>query len=188
MGYLNKEQLDSIGFGSIGENVLISDKCSIYNPSKIFLKSNIRIDDFSIVSAGEKGIAIGNYVHISCYVSLIGQELIKIGDYSGLSARVSIYSSSDDFSGEYLAGPTIPKEYTNVVSKPVIIGKFVTIGTGCVLLPGTKIESNSAFGAMSLGIEGYYFNDSIYAGVPANFIKNRKLKRKELEKKLNDNL
>ena len=62
MGFLNQEQLLNIGFFSFGNNVLISDKVSIYNPSKIKIGNNVRIDDYCVLSAGAGGIEIGDYV------------------------------------------------------------------------------------------------------------------------------
>ena len=52
MGFYSKEQLEKIGFKSLGENVLISDKTSIYSPENISIGNDVRIDDFSILSAG----------------------------------------------------------------------------------------------------------------------------------------
>ena len=60
--FYTKEELNEMGFKSIGENVLISDKASIYGVKNIEVGSNVRIDDFCIISAGEGGIKIGNYV------------------------------------------------------------------------------------------------------------------------------
>ena len=52
MGFYSREQLEKIGFKSLGENVLISDKTSIYFPKNISIGNNVRIDDFSVLSAG----------------------------------------------------------------------------------------------------------------------------------------
>ena len=94
--FLSKTQLKSIGFKSIGENVKISDKASIIGQHRIEIGSNVRIDDFCILSAGEDGIKIGNYVHIAPYCALVGKAMIIMEDFSGLSSRVCIYSSTDD--------------------------------------------------------------------------------------------
>ena len=56
MSFLTYKQLSKIGFLSLGENVLLSEKASIYNAPKIHIGSNVRIDDFCILSAGEEGI------------------------------------------------------------------------------------------------------------------------------------
>lgn len=173
MAFLSRENLEKIGFKNLGENVLISDKASIYNPRAICLGSNIRIDDFCIISAGEGGIEIGNHVHIACYVSLIGNELIKIHDFVGISSKTAIYSSSDDYSGNYLTGPTIANEFKKVDSRPVIFESHCIIGAGCVILPGVRIGEGTAVGALSLVVKNL---DSwgIYIGSPIKYIKKRK--------------
>lgn len=172
--FLSEKQLKKIGLGSYGKDVLISDKCSIYNPGNIHIGNNVRIDDFCILSAGEKGIEIGNHVHIACYCSLIGYEKITMRDYSGLSARVSIYSSSDDFTGAYLSNPCVPNEFRNVISSAVTLNEFVTIGTNTSILPGVVLEKNSCVYAHSLVLKDVKA-DTCVAGVPAKKIKDRKI-------------
>ena len=123
--FYKKEDLQKMGFKSLGDNVLISDKASIYGAKNIEIGSNVRIDDFCIISSGEGGIKIGNYIHIACYAHLIGSGEILIEDHAQISGKVSIYSSSDDFSGDYLVGPTVPKDFTNVKNLKVHLKKYV---------------------------------------------------------------
>lgn len=178
MSFLNQQQLNDLGFKSLGENVLISDKASIYNAKNIEIGSNVRIDDFCILSAGKGGIKLGNYIHIACYAHLIGSGPIICEDHTQISGKVSIYSSSDDFSGNYLVGPTVPKEYTNVKNKTVHLKKYVVLGCNTVVLPGVTIEEGTAIGALSLvskNLPGY----NIYGGNPLKLIKNRKNKMLE---------
>ena len=170
--FYTKEQLNEMGFKSIGDNVLISDKASIYGAKNIEIGSNVRIDDFCILSSGEGGIKIGNYVHIACYAHLIGSGQIIIEDHAQISGKVSIYSSSDDFSGDYLIGPTVPKEYSNVRNLTVHLKKYVILGCNVVVLPGVTIEEGTAIGALSLvskSLPGY----GIYGGNPIKFLKER---------------
>ena len=129
MSFIKQEELEKIGFKYLGKNVLISDKCSIYNAKNISIDDNTRIDDFCILSAGEDGIEIGKYVHIACFSSLIGKSKITMKDYSGISSRVSIYSSSDNYDGEWMTNPCLPKNVTNTTHQEVIIGKHVVIGS-----------------------------------------------------------
>ena len=79
--FYSDEELMELGFQSIGKNVSISKKCSIYNSSQMSIGSNVRIDDFCILSGN---ITIGNYVHISAYTALYGKYGIKIGNYCGI--------------------------------------------------------------------------------------------------------
>lgn len=80
MAMLSKENIDSMGFASVGENVEISDSASFYGSSRIKIGNNVRIDDFCVISAGKGGIDIGNYIHIAVYTSLIGSEKITLND------------------------------------------------------------------------------------------------------------
>ena len=112
--FYTPEQLQAIGFASLGHHVLISDKASIYNPANIHIGSDVRVDDFCILSAGEGGIHLGNYIHLSHMTTLIGAGAIIIEDFCNISGKCSIYSSSDDFSGEYLAGAMTPRHLTQV--------------------------------------------------------------------------
>lgn len=128
------DELNSIGFRSFGKNVLISRKVSIYSPSKITLGSNVRIDDFCILSGR---ILLGNYIHIAAYSVLYGSDIgITIGYYANISSRVSIYAVSDDYSGETMTNPMIPDEYKNVDRRPIHIGKHVIIASTNVVMPG----------------------------------------------------
>jgi acetyltransferase-like isoleucine patch superfamily enzyme len=178
--FLTKRQINKIGFKSIGDDVLISDKASIYNPSDIEIGSNIRIDDFCVISAGNGGIKIGSNIHIAIFSSLIGAGKITLSDFCNLSSRVSIYSSSDDYSGESLTNPTIPDKYKKVNQDDVFIGRHVIIGSGSVILPGIVLNEGVSIGALSLvtkTCEAF----GIYAGAPAKRIKERSRKLLKLE-------
>jgi galactoside O-acetyltransferase len=91
-------------------------------------------------------------------------------NYVGVSSRVSIYSSTDDYSGEYLSNPTIPDKYKNVYNAPVIIEENVLIGCGSVILPGVTIGLGSSIGALSLVVRSIEKHE-LHAGVPTKFIK-----------------
>jgi galactoside O-acetyltransferase len=170
--FYTKEELNEIGFKSVGKNVLISNKCSIYNPKKIKIGNNVRIDDFCVISAGEGGIEIGNNVHIAVFCSIIGKSKITFSDFSGLSSRVSVYSSTDDYSGNYLTNPTVDEKFTNVISGEVVLGKHVIVGAGTVILPNVKIGDYSAVAGLSLvakNVEEF----KIVGGIPSKVIKER---------------
>ncbi|HUZ59642.1 MAG TPA: acyltransferase [Hanamia sp.] len=151
MPFLTKEKLHKIGFASLGENVFISDKASFYNPSNISIGSYIRIDDFCVLSAGNGGIELSDFVHIGCQSSMIGEEKIKMGYYSGLSSKVSIYSSNDDFSGDSLPGVKIfiPEQFRKLTIKPVTLESYTIIGSNSVILPGVTIGEGAVVGALS---------------------------------------
>jgi acetyltransferase-like isoleucine patch superfamily enzyme len=166
MAFLSRPQLERMGFAALGEDVRISEKASIYGAARIRIGDHGRIDDFCILSAGEGGIGLGSHVHIGCFCSLIGAAEIVIQDFSALSGRVAVYSSSDDYSGNHLANPTVPVEFTNVDSRSVRLEKHVLVGAGAVILPGVVMHEGSVAGALSLvthDCDAFW----VYSGVPA---------------------
>lgn len=101
--FFTKNELSELGIGAIGNNVLISKKASLYGCSEMKIGSNVRIDDFCILSGR---LEIGSYVHIAAYSALYGgSDGIFLADYTNISSRVSIYSISDDYSGFSMTNP-----------------------------------------------------------------------------------
>lgn len=181
MAFLTEDQIKAMGFLRVGKNCLLSDKASYYNCKNIKIGNNVRIDDFCILSAGIGGIEIGSYIHIAVYSSLIGAGKIVLNDFCNISSKVAIYSSNDDYSGEFMTNPMVPSKYTNVTSLDVIIGKHVIVGSGSVILPGVTLETGVAVGALSL-VNKNCTEFSIYMGTPVKRIKERKRDLLELEK------
>lgn len=166
------DELKYLGLKSFGENVLISRLAQFYSPEKIQIGSNVRIDDFCILSGQ---IKLGNFIHISAYCALYGAYGIVMEDFTGLSPRCTVFSASDDFSGNYMIGPMVDKRYTNVIGGKVLLRKYTQIGSNCVILPNLTIDEGVAVGAMSL-INHDLESWAIYKGIPAVFYKKRSKK------------
>lgn len=181
MTMLSREAIKAIGFASVGSNVQISDKASFYGVGRIWLGNHVRIDDFCVLSAGIGGLFIGHHVHIAVYSSMIGAGKITLSDFCNISSRVSIYSSSDDYSGATMTNPTVPSKYTGVTHADVFLGKHVIVGSGSVILPGVTLEEGVAVGALSL-VNRDCNAFGIYAGNPARRINERKRDLINLEK------
>ena len=177
-GFYTKQELLDIGFAKVGDNVLISNRCSIYQADQMEIGNNVRIDDFCILIGR---IVLGNNIHIGAFCHLSGGSGIIMEDFSGLSQRCSLYTQSDDYSGESLTNPTIPNQYKNIKSGRIKIGKHSIIGASCVILPDVVIGEGVSVGAMSLinrSIDAWTIN----AGVPCKVIRSRNKKVLELEK------
>ena len=181
MAMLSRNAIEAMGFKSIGDNVQISDRASLYGVSRITLDNDIRIDDFCVISAGVGGIRIGSNVHIAVGASLIGGGTITLCDFVGISSRVSIYSSNDDYSGLYMTGPTLPAQFINVRHADVFVDKHVIVGSGSVILPGVILEEGVAVGALSL-VSQKCDAFGIYAGNPLRRIRERKRNLLDLER------
>lgn len=168
--FLSKQELHNLGLKNFGNNVFISRKASFYNKDKISLGDNVRIDDFCILS---DDITIGSYVHIAAYSALYGKNGILIGNFCGLSPRVTIFSAIDDFSGEFMISPMVPIEFTNVNGGLVVFKNFVQIGVNSIVFPGVTLEEGVVVGAMSL-VKTNLKEWTINAGIPAKYLKDRK--------------
>lgn len=182
MAMLSRDAIEAMGFAALGKNVQISDRASFYGVDRISLGHNVRIDDFCVLSAGVNCIEIGNHIHIAVFTSLIGAGKITLSDFCNLSSRVSIYSSSDDYSGATLTNPTVPPEFTGVIHADVFLGKHVIVGSGSVILPGVTLEEGVAVGALCL-VDKRCEAFGIYAGNPARRVKERKRDLLELEQR-----
>lgn len=183
MAIMDRGTLLKMGFASVGHNVLISDRASFYGTERISIGNNVRIDDFCVLSAGVGGISIGDYIHIAVYSLLIGRGRIILEDFCNISSRVSLYSSSDDYSGATMTNPMIPERFTGVSHADVTVGRHVIVGSGSVLLPGVTLEEGVAVGALSL-IRENCRSFGIYAGTPARLVGERKHDLLLLEKSL----
>lgn len=180
--FYSEEELKNLGLKGYGKNVLISRNAILYNPEKLEVGNNVRIDDFTTISGN---VTIGDYVHIAQFCGLYGGEAgITMKDFSGLSSRVVIYATSNDYSGNSLTNPTVPEKYkTTDKNLPVVLNKHVIVGCVSVILPGVEIGEGSSVGAMTLcakSLEPW----GIYAGTPAKRIKDRSMKLLELEEQL----
>lgn len=129
-------------------------------------------------------ITLGSYVHVAAYSALYGGDQgIFIEDFANISSRVSIYSISDDYSGETMTNPMVPEKYKHVTSEQVRIEKHSLIGSGSLVMPGVTIREGSSFGAFSF-IKNNSNEWSINAGIPSKELKKRSMQALVLEQKL----
>jgi len=167
--FYSNEELLLMGFNSIGKDCLISRKASLYGVGRMSIGNNVRIDDFCILSGS---ITLGNNIHISAYVALYGAEGIEFEDYTGISARSTIYSAMDDFSGNCLVGPIHPQEYTHVTGGKVMVKSFAQIGANVLVFPNLTIGDGCVVGACSM-VQNDLEPWSVYYGLPVKRIKDR---------------
>jgi acetyltransferase-like isoleucine patch superfamily enzyme len=130
-------------------------------------------------------VELGSYIHIGggCFLSARGG--ISMGDFSGLSQNVSIYSATDDYLGHRMTNPTVPEHLTGVTVAPVAIGRHVILGSGAVVLPGVTLGEGAAVGALSL-VNRSLDEWGVYAGSPARLRGPRKRNPLALERELDE--
>lgn len=170
MPYLNANQLAAMKFKSLGKNVLISDKASIYNANQIEIGDYSRIDDFCVISGN---VSIGRNVHMAVYSHLAGGRAgIEMHDFSGLAYGCQVFAQSDDYSGKTMTNPTVSTEFKSEYEARVIIGRHCILGTNTVVIPGVHIKEGTSVGAMAM-VTKTTQEWSIYVGAPARRVKAR---------------
>ena len=180
-GYYTEDELQKMGFKSIGKNVSIAKNNTIVGLEKISIGDNVRIDGYcAIVASGDGFVDIGSYIHVGGWSYLSAGHGISLDDFVNISQGVRIYTRTDDYGGESLTNPMVPEKYSNVSSGTVILKKHVIVGSGSIILPGLTISEGASIGALSL-VKENLSAWGIYCGVPAVKIKNRSKNLLKLE-------
>jgi len=171
MSFHSEDELRLMGFKSLGKNVLISDKASIYSPEEIEIGDYSRIDDFCVISGK---VTIGRNVHVAVFCNVAGGEKgVTLEDFSGLAYGCHVFSQSDDYSGATLTNPTVPDQYKNEMKKPVVIGRHSIVGAKSLVFPGVTLGEGTSVGAQAM-VTKSTDEWSVYVGSPAKRLKARK--------------
>lgn len=165
--FLGGEELAALGLASCGSDVAIDRAAVLINPGQISLGSHVRIDAFSILSAGPAGITCGDHVHLAAGVMVFGGGgAVVFEAFSCLSGRVCLYTQTDDFVEGHLTNPTVPPEFRKVRCGSVTLRRHALVGAGSVILPGVELGFGSAVGALSL-VRTSVPDCVVVAGTPA---------------------
>ena len=157
--------LRRLGVTLLGDNIKVSKDCRMYNPKNIILHNNIRIDDFTILSARGK-IELFNYVHIASHCLISSSTRIECRNFTGIASGSKLFGSTDDFYGKHMTGPLVPNSLRNVKSGDIILEDHVLLGSNTIVMPSVIFGEGSAIGSMSFvtkNTEPW----CIYTGVPA---------------------
>jgi acetyltransferase-like isoleucine patch superfamily enzyme len=145
----------------------------VYVDSDIVIKQDSTIEGSHI--AIDKGfycttkISIGNYVHISPYVTIIGgkEGSFTAKGFNNIMAGARIICGSDRFDGSGLFGALIPEELKGKqIIEPIIMEEFSNIGTNAIVLPGSRLRRGVLLTAGSL-LMGDTEEWGVYQGNPA---------------------
>ncbi len=158
---------------------IISKNIRVRCPDNFKVGQYSVIDDFSYFSTKVK---VGKCSHIASGCSIAGGKKCQfsLGDYSSLSSGVKVWCSSDDFTNDIVT--IIPEQVlktagpvkNNFITGDVRIGNFTAVGANTVIMPDNFIPEGVVIGALSFVTSNYKFKPwSVYAGIPARFIKKR---------------
>jgi len=172
----------SVGFGSIilAEEVEIGDYVEI-GAFSIMLVNKLKIGDYSKISVfcwfyGSSDVDIGRFCYIGPRSILNCEELIQLGDYSGLGPCCMLYTHGVFL--PYTEG--YPRKF-----EPIIIERKVWVPASVLILPGVRIGEGSIIGAGSV-VNKSIPPSTFAAGNPCQVIKNvnelvSKVGKKEFE-------
>lgn len=168
--YFSRAELEGMGFRSLGENVRVSVKASIYSPASVSIGDNSRIDDFCMVSGA---VEIGRNVHVAAYTNLAGGiPGVVLEDFSGTAYACHVLAQSDDYSGRTMTNATVPREFKEERFGAVRIGRHSLLGTQTVVLPGCHVAEGCSTGAQTV-VTRPTQPWSIYFGNPAKRLGDR---------------
>jgi galactoside O-acetyltransferase len=172
-------------FGSVGENVRVHRSCIIFGGKRIHIGSNVRIDCFTMLSAGDEGIVIGDHVHIAAGAYVFGSGgKVVFEDFSSVSSRVTLYTGTDDFLLGHMVGPTVPDKYRRVTRGDVILKKHSAVGSGSIVMCCT-LGVGASIAALSF-VKKNVPDFDIMSGSPAVKIGTRRRMILDLEKQLRE--
>jgi acetyltransferase-like isoleucine patch superfamily enzyme len=165
----------TLNLNKIGKDVFISPLISITRPELISIGNHVAIDPYLHCTTK---LEIGDYVHISSHVSIIGGEkgLLKMGNFTNISTGGRIITGSDEFKGVgIVSAPGIPKKFRDkLIIEPIVFEDFVNIGTQVTIFPGVIIPQGVVIGACSLvQKKDVLIPWTIYAGNPLKKIGTR---------------
>lgn len=118
-------------------------------------------------------LIIGNYVHISPYVTIIGGKTanFECKGFNNIMTGARIICGSDRFDNSGLFGAMIPKELKGKqIIEPIIMEEFSNVGTNSIILPGSRLRKGVLLTAGSLLI-GDTEEWGVYKGNPAKLVK-----------------
>lgn len=153
-----------------GEDVFIDKDAVFKRPELCNIGNHVAIDKGFYCTTS---IDIGDYVHISPYVTCIGGKDAKflVKGFNNIMAGARIVCGSDRFDDSGLFGAMIPDELKGKqIIEPIIMEEFSNIGTNAIVLPGSTLRKGVLLTAGSLLI-GDTEEWGVYKGNPAKLVK-----------------
>lgn len=172
---METKKFDTSALNKVGKDVFISSLASIVRPELISLGNHVAIDPYLHCTTK---LEIGDYVHISSHVSIIGGKkgFLKMGNFTNIATGGRIICGSDEFKGlGIVSTPNLPEEFRdNLIIEPIIFEDFANTGANVTILPGVILPQGVVIGACSLVQRKDKLKPwTIYAGNPLREISER---------------
>lgn len=156
----------------MGKDVVMNPNVEITRPELAKIGNHVAID-YGFYCTTK--LVIGDYVHISPHVAVIGgkETALCVEDFCFLSVGSKYICGSETFHGHGLIGPLIPDEFKDEqILQPITLRRFSGALANSVIMPGVTMAEGSVLGANSLLKENTE-PWTVYAGNPAKPIRSR---------------
>lgn len=154
----------------VGEDVILDNDIVVKHPTLVTIGNHVAIDKgFYCTTA----LTIGNYVHISPYVTCIGGagSSLTLKGFNNIMAGARLVCGSDRFDSSGLFGALIPQELKGTqIVEPIVIEEFANVGSNAIVMPGAILRRGVLLCAGSLLI-GDTAEWGVYKGNPAQLVK-----------------
>ena len=172
---MNSPEYDYHLLGAVGEDVFISRNVEIRRPHLVKIGAHVAIDTgFYCTTAA----VLGDYIHIGPYVTVIGgaEAELRLKGFNTIGAGSRLLCASDEFLGAGLVGMSPAEFRDNIITAPITLERFASVGTNVVILPGVTLAEGSVVGSCAL-VTHTTEPWTIYYGVPAHPVKTRPSER-----------
>lgn len=133
----------------------------------VVIEEGSRVDAFVTLTGR---VRIGRFCHIATGACVFGGAWFYMGDCSGLSPGVKVFTATEDIDRGFMhptaPGPRFPK------AAPIHIGRFCAVGANSILLPGAGLADGVVIGALSK-LATHTAPWTVWAGNPARYLRNR---------------
>jgi acetyltransferase-like isoleucine patch superfamily enzyme len=152
------------------KNDIVLDQDIIIKQKNYILGQHIAIDKGFYCTTN---LQIGNYTHVSPYVTIIGgkNSYFKSYGFNNIMCGARIICGSDRFDDSGLFGAMIPDKYKGKqIISSVTMEHFSNVGTNAIILPGSVLRKGVLVTAGSL-LMGDTEEWGVYKGNPAKLVK-----------------
>ena len=139
----------------VGEGSIVDDYC--------YFSTRVRIGRWSHVAAG-------------CHIAGGSVRTFELGDFSSLSAGVTVWCTSDDYAEDIvmILPPGLDDVKEHLISGDVTFERYTAAGANSVIMPDNRIPEGTVIGALSFVPPRFAFEPwSVYAGTPIRKLRPR---------------
>ncbi len=132
--------------GDIESREKVFDLARIVNAENLELGTNVEIDDFVLLNAGQ-GTYIGDNSCLHAGSKVIGGGELYIGDNAVVTYNCVLVTGYPKFTSHMSTG--VPFEEKDRVQGTIRIEDEVFVGSGSVIMPGVTLGEGAVVGALS---------------------------------------